>query len=160
MATRSKTLIGWREWCELPDLGLPAISAKVDTGARTSALHAFDIEPFTRHRKHFVRFKVHPVAKNKHMTVQCEAPLVEKRTIRSSNGARQVRPVILTDIRIGDKVFTTELTLTSRHNMNFRMLLGRKALRSGRFAIDPVKSFLFGKIEDVENLYKNICVET
>ncbi len=151
---RAKTVIGWKEWCALPDLGLPAVRAKIDTGARTSALHAYDIEIVKKKNKYFVRFKVHPLAKSNKLVRTCEAPYVGNRIVISSNGKRQLRPVILTTIHMDGATFETELTLTSRHEMNFRMLLGRKALRAGRFVINPAKSFLLGKIKKPESLYK------
>ena len=149
-----KPMIGWKEWCALPGLGLPAIRAKVDTGARTSALHAFDIEIVKKRGQSYVRFKVLPLEHSRDLTRLCMAPLVEERIIISSNGEREMRPVIMADLIIGETRFTTELTLTSRHKMNFRMLLGRKALRKARFAVDPAKSFLQGNRLHPETLYK------
>jgi hypothetical protein len=151
---KPKTLIGWKEWCALPELGLPAIRAKVDTGARTSALHAFDIEIFKKRGERYVRFKVLPLETCRTLSRTCVTPLIEERVIISSNGEREMRPVIMADIVLGDTAFTTELTLTSRHKMNFRMLLGRKALRKGRFAVDPAKSFLQGVKLHPETLYR------
>ncbi|MCC7305550.1 MAG: ATP-dependent zinc protease [Alphaproteobacteria bacterium] len=155
LVKRPKTMIGWEEWCSLPALGLPAVCAKIDTGAYTSALHAFDIETFDYHGHIFVRFKIHPLERDKNYTVVCEAPLIDKRTITSSNGEREYRPVIKTDIRIGESIINTELTLTSRHKMKFRMLLGRRALKRGRLAVDPGKSFLLGKLENPKALYRS-----
>ena len=152
-APRPKTMIGWEEWCALPDLGLPAIRAKVDTGARTSALHATDIEILARNGGQYVRFVVHPVEANRMITRICEAPLIERRMVISSNGEREMRPVILTTLVCGEKNLQAQLTLTSRHKMSFRMLLGRAALRKARFAVDPAKSFLLGKKVDAESLY-------
>jgi hypothetical protein len=149
-----KTMIGWREWCALPDLGLPAIRVKIDTGARTSALHAYDIETFKKGSKKFVCFKVHPLDKNTKRVQICTAQLIGNRVVVSSNGRKEIRPVIATHIKVGESRFFTELTLTGRHEMNFRMLLGRKALRAGRFTVNPGKSFLMGKIEKPETLYK------
>lgn len=153
MVKKAKTIIGWEEWCALPDLGLPAVKAKIDTGAKTSALHAYDIELFDNHRVPFVRFKVHPLQAERRLFKVCEAPLVEKRVITSSNGEREVRPVILTTLSFDSMLFGAELTLTSRHKMNFRMLLGREALRKARFVVEPSRSFLLGKIKKPENLY-------
>ena len=146
-------MIGWKEWCALPDLGLPAVRAKIDTGARTSALHAFDMEFFKKRGQNYIRFKIHPLTTDKKLVRSCEAQLIQERTIISSNGEKEKRPVILTDIQMDGKTFTTELTLTARHGMNFRMLLGRKALRAGRFTVDPMRSFLMGKQDNVEDLY-------
>lgn len=134
-------LIGWREWVGLPGLGISAVKAKVDTGARSSALHAFDIEPFRRDGKRFVRFKVHPLQRNLQVTVQAEAELLEYRHVRSSGGHLTWRPVILTSIELLGQHWQVELTLASRDAMGFRMLLGRQAIR-GRFAVDSGRSFL------------------
>lgn len=153
MAKHVRAIIGWKEWCALPELDLPAIKAKIDTGARTSALHAFDIEPFMKKKISYIRFKIHPLEKNRRFTSICEAPLLENRVVISSNGEREKRPVIITTIAIAGIRMKTELTLTARHQMNFRMLLGRKALRQGRFTVDPAKSFMAGKIEYPDHLY-------
>jgi ribosomal protein S6--L-glutamate ligase len=148
-----KIFIGWEEWCSMPDLDLPAVKAKIDTGAKTSALHAYDISVYDNHRVPFVRFKVQPLQNKKKLVCVCEAPLVEMRVITSSNGEREERPVILTALTFGPITINAELTLTSRHKMNFRMLLGREALRKARFVVEPSKSFLLGKIKKPESLY-------
>src|SRR6185295_112202 len=108
-------ILGWEEWVALPELGLPAIKAKVDTGARTSALHAFFVEPFGRSRK--VRFGVHPVPRRSDIEVECVARLVDRREVRSSNGERERRYVIETPIRIGDREWPIEVTLANRDMM-------------------------------------------
>ncbi len=154
MARSPKTIIGWEEWCALPDVGLPAIKVKVDTGAKTSALHAYDIEPFTEDKTDYVRFKIHPLQRNNKLERCCVAPLADYRNVMSSNGEREKRYVIQTQIEFPSVCILAELTLTSRHNMAFRMLLGREALRKAQFTVDPVKSFVLGKQKDVENLYK------
>jgi hypothetical protein len=148
-----KPLIGWEEWCALPDLGLPAIKAKIDTGARTSALHAYDIETFILDNTDMVRFKIHPLQRNNRLERQCVARLVDRRAVTSSNGEREYRFVIMTNIVFPVKTIETEITLTTRHNMAFRMLLGRTALRKARFAVDPGKRYLLGKMTGVEELY-------
>jgi ribosomal protein S6--L-glutamate ligase len=150
---KPKIIIGWEEWCAMPGLGLPAVKAKIDTGAKTSALHAYDIETYIDFNVPFVRFKVHPLQNNKRLYKICEAPLLDKRIIISSNGEREIRPVILTALSFGPVTINAELTLTSRHKMNFRMLLGREALRKAKFNINPSKSFLLGKISKAEKLY-------
>ncbi len=150
---RPKISIGWEEWCAMPDLGLPAVKAKIDTGAKTSALHAYDIETFVHFHVPFVRFKIHPLQADRSIYKICEAPLIEKRIVTSSNGEREVRPVILTALTFGPVTINAELTLTSRHKMNFRMLLGREALRKARFVVEPSKSFMLGKIKKPERLY-------
>lgn len=138
MATELPT-IGWREWLALPDLGVDRIKAKVDTGARTSSLHAFDVHVDTRRSR--VRFKVHPIQRSSHETVECEAPLVDRRWVRSSNGKRELRPVIETSVALLGETFTIEVTLTSRDLMGFRMLLGREAIRR-RFLVNAGRSFV------------------
>ncbi|MCC7076302.1 MAG: ATP-dependent zinc protease [Acidimicrobiia bacterium] len=139
---RPRPILGWREWVALPALGIDRIKAKVDTGARTSALHAYDVKT---HRDasglEVVSFSVHPFQRDAHRTVRAECPLIERRWVRSSDGKRQLRPVIRTRLRVGSAEFDIELTLTTRDLMSFRMLLGRQSVR-GRFAVDPARSYL------------------
>ncbi|WP_020407251.1 ATP-dependent zinc protease family protein [Hahella ganghwensis] len=142
--------IGWREWLCLPDLGISHIKAKVDTGARTSALHAFKVEPFDRDGRQFVRFSIHPFQKDSEYVVTSEAPVVDYRQVTDSGGHREMRYVIETAIRAGDHQWVAEFTLTNRENMKFRMLLGRTALR-GRFLVNAQKSYLVGKIPESQN---------
>jgi len=153
-ARPEKTLIGKSEWCALPDLGLPAVKARVDTGARTSALHAFDIRVIKKGENRFVRFKINPLQNNSDLVRECEAPLIQKRDVISSNGEREKRCVILTTLVFSGVSFPAEITLTSRHKMQFRMLLGREALKRARFIVDPSKSLLLGRINDVNTLYE------
>ena len=134
-------VIGWREVVVLPQLGIDKIKAKIDTGARSSALHAFDIVEFQRDGKKFIRFQVHPVQRDRITTVTSEAELLEYRKVRNSGGVAQLRPVIITEIKLGESSWAIELTLTNRDVMGFRMLLGRQAVRN-RFLIDPGRSFL------------------
>lgn len=138
-----KPLIGWREWIALPDLGVASIKAKIDTGARSSSLHAFDVEEFERDGKVWVRFHVLPRQKCDRTRLWTEAEVLEHRTIRSSNGTMSSRPVIRTRARLLGKTFRIDLTLADRSEMGFRMLLGREAVRR-RFVIDPGHSFLAG----------------
>lgn len=145
MTVKPKLVIGWEEWCALPDLGLPAIKVKVDTGAKTSALHAYDVEVFQQGGRDYVRFKIHPLQKNNALERCCTAPLIGYRFVTSSNGEREKRYVIQTRIQFPERSVKAELTLTSRHNMAFRMLLGREALRKAHFTVDPSQSFLLGK---------------
>lgn len=137
-------VIGWREWVGLPDLGIKKIKAKVDTGARSSSLHAYDIEQFTRNDKIWVRFKVHPVQRKNEKVIETEAEVLEFRSVRSSSGKAALRPVILTNIELLDTTWSVELTLANRDEMGFRMLLGREAFR-GRFFVDAGKSYYGGK---------------
>lgn len=133
--------VGWREWVALPELGIQRIKAKVDTGARTSALHAFDIRMTRRGSKRIVRFRVHPNQKDDETVVEAEGEWIENRTVRSSSGQESLRPVIRTFVRVGDRSWPMELTLTRRDSMGFRLLLGRQALR-GRCLVDPGASYL------------------
>jgi hypothetical protein len=133
-------VIGWREWVSLPALGVDVIKAKIDTGATTSALHAFEIERFRRKRMDYVRFQIHPKQLNSQFVVQAEAPLIEMRLVRSSNGYESERPVISTLLQIFDEIWEIELTLANRDQMGFRMLLGRQALRR-RFLVDAGSSY-------------------
>ena len=140
----ARRVIGWREWVGLPDLGVSAIKAKVDTGARSSALHADDVQTFTRRRVEMVRFVVHPYQRDTETTVYAEAALKDRRWVRSSVGHRTWRPVVQTPLKLGEDWWTIELTLVNRDEMGFRMLLGREALRK-RLVVDPARSFVVGK---------------
>jgi hypothetical protein len=141
-------LIGWREWVALPALGIHGTKAKIDTGARSSALHAFDLEHFERDGVAMVRFQAHPLQRDNSHVVTTEAVLLDHRTVRSSGGHEQVRPVIETSVQVGNVIWPIELTLTSRDAMGFRMLLGRQAVRH-RFWVDPGRSYLQPLPEDV-----------
>jgi hypothetical protein len=133
--------LGWREWAALPNLGVRNIKVKLDTGARTSSLHAFRLRRYTRDGQEMVRFEVHPVQKSAAATVEVKAPVLEERRVRNSGGGVEVRPVIETTLELAGERWPIELTLTRRDEMGFRMLLGRQALR-GRVLIDPAASFL------------------
>lgn len=134
-------IIGWRECIALPDLGIATITAKIDTGARSSALHAFDVQRFDRDGKPMVRFKVHPFQQDSHSTISTEAELFDERKVRNSGGDAELRPVILTAVEILGSRSLIEVTLTNRDVMNCRMLLGRQAVRR-RFLVNPGKSYL------------------
>jgi len=136
----TKPVVGWREWVALPDLGVAHVKAKIDTGARTSALHAWDVE-FVDDT---VRFVVHPYQDDDETVVCSQSTLVDEREVRSSNGETELRPVIQTPIVIGDLTATVELTLTRRDDMGFRLLLGRQALRAAGYVVDPARSFTRG----------------
>jgi len=137
--------LGWREWCALPDLGLPAIKAKVDTGAKTSALHTFRIEPFVHDGTHFVRFWVHPLQRNEDLVRECVAPIKDERMVSDSGGHKELRYIIETQVRIGDKGWPIEMSLTNRDTMRFRMLLGRKAMQDN-VAVVPTASYINGRL--------------
>lgn len=136
-----KPPIGWREWVGLPDLGVPWVKAKVDTGARSSSLHAWDVH--VDERKGIVRFAVHPVQGDDELTISVVAPLVAVRDVRSSMGEVERRAAIVTSAAIAGHAVPIELTLTNRDDMGFRMLIGREALRR-RFLVNPGRSFLGG----------------
>lgn len=136
--------VGWREWVGLPDWGVDAIKAKIDTGARTSALHAFDLEFFDRDDAEWVRFGVHPWQKSDSDPVVVEAVRLDDRTITSSSGTRSERPVVMTSMLLAGRQIEAEITLTRRDEMGFRMLVGREALAKG-FVVDPAASYLGGK---------------
>ena len=139
------TVIGWREWVSLPELGLRRIKAKVDTGARTSALHAFKLEPFDRAGVPWVRFRIHPRQRRTTSELSCEAAVKDQRIVRDSGGHEEERFVIETSIQLGtSSPFVIEVTLTPRDNMAFRMLLGRTALR-GRHIVDVSRSFVVSR---------------
>jgi hypothetical protein len=133
--------VGWREWVSLPQLGLPAIKAKVDTGARTSALHAFRIEEFSDNDVEYARFWIHPIQNNVEIEHMCEARIIDKRQVSDSGGHKEERYVIATDLYIDGVSWPIELTLSNRDKMKFRMLLGRTAMKD-RVVVDPTSSYL------------------
>jgi len=140
----SLPVIGWREWVGLPELGIKRIKAKVDTGARSSSLHAFDVQEFERDGDKWVRFKIHPKQRTNDKVVEAEAKVLEFRPVRSSSGKATVRPVIITNVQVLDVTVPVELTLANRDEMGFRMLLGREAFRR-RFLVDAGKSYFGGR---------------
>jgi len=144
--------LGWREWAALPDLGLPAIKVKVDTGARTSALHAFYTEKYRLESVDMVKFLIHPIQRNYDFQLECHAPLIDFREVSDSGGHREMRYVIETSIVIGNNNWPIEITLTNRDNMRFRMLLGRRAMEA-RAVIEPGASYLNGKLK-ARKLYR------
>jgi len=137
-------LIGWREWVALPGLGVPRIKAKIDSGARTSALHAFTLHRFERDGLAWVRFTVHPFQRDAHTSISVESPLAGERVVRNTSGHQERRPYIVTELELLGQRWPIELTLARRDEMGFRMLLGRRAVRR-RFLLDPGRSFLAGR---------------
>ncbi len=140
MKLKEMKIIGWREWIALPELKINSIKVKVDTGARTSSLHAFDVEKYLKDGIEYIKFKVHPEQGNIRKTVICHAPVVDYRKIKSSNGQSELRPVILTTITLLGEKWSTEVTLTNRDEMGFRMLLGRASIKK-KFLVNSGNSF-------------------
>ncbi len=141
-----RLVLGWEEWIALPSLGLPAIKAKIDTGAKTSALHAETIEEFGPASTPRARFVIRPAPRRPDIAVTCIAPIIDRRTITSSNGIPEERFVITANITIAGHVWPIEISLSDRGEMNYRMLLGRQALQTGAVLIDPGASFMQPKL--------------
>lgn len=137
-------ILGWREWVSLPDLGIDQIKAKVDTGARTSALHAFDVQLVEENGVKLVKFNIHPKQKDLDAFIGCQAVLLDEREVRDSGGHSEKRYVIKTHVAIGPNLHAIEMTLTNRDSMGFRMLIGRTAMK-GLYLVDSGKSYLVGK---------------
>ncbi|MEM6639333.1 MAG: RimK/LysX family protein [Pseudomonadota bacterium] len=144
MGKQTQRMIGWREWLALPDLGIERIKAKIDTGARTSSLHAFDIDTETVDGVDYATFSVEPEQGENSSVIRCCAPIVDQRAVTNSGGQASDRLVIQTTMALGPKTIPIELTLASRHDMRFRMLLGRHAIRR-RFLVDPGRSYLMSR---------------
>jgi ribosomal protein S6--L-glutamate ligase len=144
-----KMIVGSEEWCQISQLGIPAIKARVDSGAKTSAIHAFNIQAFKRGNTPWVSFDVHPLQNNRSAFLRCEAPIVDRRMVKNTSGASEKRYVIKVPIRMKDQVWDIELTLTNRDSMGYRMLLGREAM-NGRILVDPSASMSLGRVTDAE----------
>ncbi len=141
---RELEIIGWREWVALPELGISHIKAKADTGARTSALHAFSLRPFVENGQDRISFDIHPLQRNTNIVLTCTADIIDKRPVTDSGGHIEERYVIRTPLTLNNATWQIEITLTERDTMLFRMLLGRSAIRK-RFSVNPAKSFMMGK---------------
>lgn len=139
-----KLTVGWREWVALPQVGIPAIKAKIDTGARTSALHTFQVEMFRSGGSQRVRFGIHPIRKRPDIEIFCEADVTDYRTVSDSGGHREKRYIITTEVALRDQLWPIEISLTNRENMLFRMLLGRTAMK-GRMIVNPDLSYVTGR---------------
>lgn len=139
-----KVIVGSEEWCSFPALGIPTIKARVDSGAKTSALHAINIVPFEKEGENWVKFDINPIQNNSRAVIHCQSPLVDKRVVKSSSGYREQRYVISTTLQVGEQEWDVEVTLTNRDSMGFRMLLGREAM-SGRVLVDPEQKYLLGQ---------------
>jgi hypothetical protein len=138
------TAAGWREWVGLPGLDVPWIKAKLDTGARSSAIHAFDIQEYDVDGVSWVRFSIHPWQRSSEDSVEVALPVHDRRVVRSSTGHTQERYVVLMDVRLVDRVVSAEVTLSSRDQMGFRLLIGRQALRPG-LLVDSGRSYVGGR---------------
>jgi ribosomal protein S6--L-glutamate ligase len=142
---RTKRIIGLKEWCSLECLNLPAIKGKVDTGAKTSSLHAFNIESFYVEDVEYVKFEIHPLQKNKKLVRSCVARVFDHRMVCDSGGKKEKRFVIKSDLCVGNSKIRIEITLANRDSMSFRMLIGREALKQAALIVDVSKSFVWGK---------------
>lgn len=143
-APDERVCLGWREWVGLPELDIARIKAKVDTGARTSCLHTYRMEPYTQDGERRVRFWVHPVQQDLHTSIECDAAVIDERSVTDSGGHRELRLVIATTLLVGSTSWPIEMTLTNRDTMRFRMLIGRTAM-AGRCVVSPESSYLAGE---------------
>ena len=148
-------IVGWKEWVSLSSLDMLAIKAKIDTGAATSSLHAYNIKYIEKDGLTYVKYEVHPIQKNRRIIKHCFSLLLAKRKVKSSSGRQQIRPVVLTTIKIGNFAWSIELNLTNRDSMGMRMLIGREALH-GRALVNPSHKFLHGKLshKKAKELYR------
>jgi ribosomal protein S6--L-glutamate ligase len=145
----SKLIIGSEEWCSFPELGVPTIKARVDSGAKTSSIHAFNIHPFRRDGEAWVSFEIHPIQNNRRTVIRCERPVIDKRVVKSSSGISETRFVVSSPLKLGEHVWNIELTLANRDSMGFRMLLGREAMID-RLIVDPSLTCTLGEVSDNE----------
>jgi hypothetical protein len=150
MAKGKPKTIGWREWVQLPDLGVNEMKAKVDTGADNSSLHAFNIVRFERDGAEWVRFAIHPRQRSRKPSIECEAPIVKERRVKNPGGRSELRPVIRTKLTVAGKEIEALVNLTTRDEMSFRMLLGRRTIRK-HFVVDPGRSYVGDRPSREEN---------
>jgi len=146
-AKKVKKTIGWKEWFSLECIALPAIKGKIDTGAKTSSLHAFNIESFYIEDVEYVSFDIHPLQKNQRLARTCVARVVDRRMVSDSSGKKEKRFVIKSDLKVGEKKIRIEITLANRDSMAFKMLLGREAIQQLNMVVDISKSFALGKLK-------------
>lgn len=139
LSDASRLIVGWQEWVSLPDLGLLALKAKIDTGAKTSALHTHFIEPYGSAKRPKVRFSVRPSPQS-NLEVIATADVVDRREVTSSNGVCELRYVIRTRLSIAGREWPIEVTLANREHMTYRMLIGRQAMRPDML-VDCAASF-------------------
>lgn len=153
-----KVVIGKEEWCSLPELGLPAIKARIDSGAKTSSLHAFNINPFEENGKKYVHFDIHPLQDNRKVMQSCRGTVIDHRYVKSSSGEREKRYVIKTPLSLGNEIWDVEITLTNRDSMGYRMLIGREAMK-GKVLINPDNSFHIKKLDskEVKKFYHKVA---
>ncbi|HEX6300163.1 MAG TPA: RimK/LysX family protein [Acidimicrobiia bacterium] len=144
METSRRKTIGWREWVAMPDLGIVEVKAKVDTGADNSSLHAFDIERFSEDGVEMVRFEIHPRQRKRKPSIDCVTPVVGERKVKNPGGRSELRPVIRTKLVLAGEELDALVNLTTRDEMTFRMLLGRRTVRN-RFLVDPGRSYIGGR---------------
>ncbi len=145
----SKMIVGSEEWCAIPSLSIPAIKARIDSGARTSSIHAFNIQPFKKNGQAWISFEVHPLQQNRSTIIRTEAEVFDRRVVKSSSGDAEKRYVIKVGLSLGDASWEIEVTLTNRDSMGYRMLLGREAMNN-RILVDPSTSCLHGDVSGTE----------
>jgi hypothetical protein len=143
-ADPTAVVVGWREWVALPQAGVEWVKAKIDTGARSSSIHAFDLEAFDRDGEEWVGFSIHPWQRSDEDHVELALPVLDRREVRSSNGQVEQRYAVALDVRLAGRTITTVMTLSNRDEMGFRMLIGREALERG-FLVDSSRSYAGGR---------------
>ena len=154
ISNSSKMIVGSEEWCAMPGLSIPAIKARIDSGARTSSIHAFNIQPFKKNGEAWISFEVHPIQQNRSTIIRTEAEVYDRRVVKSSSGDAEKRYVIKTQLNLGDESWEIEVTLSNRDSMGYRMLLGREAMNN-RILVDPSSSCMHGDVNtsEVNSMY-------